>query len=59
MVAKSFVVPGIAQDLEGSEDDILRNTQFQEEISTILDSPQKMDSDFTSSDLYSDDEANE
>ena len=58
MVAKSSVVTGISQDLEGSKDDILRNAEVQEEISTILDSPQVMDSDLSSSDLSSDDEAN-
>ena len=41
MVAKSIVVTGIAQDLEGSEDDILRNAEVQEEISTILERAKK------------------
>ena len=59
MVTKSFVITGIAQDLEGSEDDILRYAEVQEEISTILDSPQDMDSNLSTSDLSSYDEANE
>ena len=59
MVAKSFVVTGIAQELDGSEDNFIRNTEVEEEINTKLDSRPDADSDLTSSDLSSDDESTE
>lgn len=58
MVAKSFVVMYIAQDLDGSED-MIRNAEVQEEISAKLDNLQDMDSDLSSSDLSSDEEASD
>lgn len=59
MVAKSFVVTGIAPNLDGSEDDIVRNADIQEEISTKLDHPQQTDTDLSSSDLSSDEESSD
>ena len=42
MVAKSFLVTGIASDLDRSEDDIIMNAEVQEEISAKWDNPQNV-----------------
>ena len=55
MVAKSFVVTGIAQDLDGSENDVVRNAEVQEEINAALENPRNTDSDPSSSDSSGDD----
>ena len=57
MVAKSFVVTGIAQELDGSEDNFIQNTDVKEEINAKLDSQLDADSDLTSSDFSRDDES--
>ncbi len=57
MVAKSFVVTGIAQDLDGSENGSIRNADVQDEISAKLDNPQDTDSDLSSSDSSSDEDS--
>lgn len=59
MVAKSFVVTGIAQNLDGSENDIVRNAEVQEEIGATLESPQNIDSDLSSSESSSDEDSDE
>ena len=57
MVAKSFLVTRIASDLDRSEDDIIMNAEVQEEISAKWENPQNVDSDLSSSDLSTDEEA--
>ena len=59
MVAKSFVVTGIAQELDGSEDNFIHNTEVQEDINAELGSQPHADSDLTSRDFSSDDEFSE
>ena len=56
MVMKSFVVTGIAQELDGSEDGSVRNAGVQNEITAKLDPEAgEVDSDPSSSHLSSDD----
>ena len=59
MVAKSFVVTGIAHALNGSEDGSVRNADVQDEISTQLDNPQDTGSEDSSSELSSDEDSDE
>ena len=54
MVAKSFIVTGIPQQLDGSKDSDIRNPDIQDEISASLDGLQTVDSHLSSSDLSSD-----
>ncbi len=59
IVAKSFVVTGIAQHLDGSEDGSVRNADVQEEICTKIDAQGDVDSEPSSSDQSSDESSDE